>query len=71
MNRKPVSSSNIASVGYDNGTQTLEVEFHNGSVYQYRNVPSGIYQGLMGAPSHGEYFDAYVKKGGYSYTRIR
>ena len=71
MNRTPVSSSNIASIGYDSGTQTLEVEFHNGSVYQYRNVPSGIYQGLMSAPSHGEYFDAYVKKGGYSYTRIR
>lgn len=70
MTRTPVSSSNIASIGYDSRTQTLEVEFNNGSVYQYHGVPAGIYQGLMGAPSHGEYLDAYVKKGGYAYTRI-
>ena len=71
MHRTPVSSSNISSIGYDPGTQTLEVEFHNGSVYQYRGVPQGIYQGLMGAPSHGQYLDAYIKKGGYPFTRIR
>lgn len=71
MNRTPVSSSNIASIGYDSRTQTLEVEFHNGSVYQYHGVPSSIYQGLMGAPSHGSYLDAYIKKGGYAYTRVR
>lgn len=70
MTRTPVSSSNIASIGYDSRTRTLEVEFNNGSVYQYHGVPEGIYQGLMGAPSHGEYLDAYVKKGGYAYTRI-
>jgi hypothetical protein len=68
MNRTPVSSSNIASIGYDSRTHTLEVEFNNGSVYH--GVPADIYQGLMGAPSHGEYLDVYVKKGGYAYTRI-
>jgi len=39
MLRMSVSSSNISSVGYDPKTQTLEVEFHNGGVYQYFNVP--------------------------------
>ena len=71
MNRTPVTSSNIASIGYDSATQTLEVEFHNGSVYQYRGVPPSLYQSLMGASSHGQYLDAYIKKGGYTYTRIR
>lgn len=70
MDRVRVSSSNIASIGYDARTQTLEVEFHSGSVYQYHGVPPSLYQGLMGAPSHGEYLDAYIKKGGYAHTRI-
>ena len=30
MNREPVSSSNIASIGYDVSSETLEIEFHNG-----------------------------------------
>lgn len=71
MTRTPVSSSNISSIGYDPRTQTLEVEFHNGSVYQYHGVPTVIHQGLMAASSHGHFLDAYVKKGSYAYTRIR
>ena len=35
MERKKVSSSKIRTVGYDARTQTLEVEFNNGSVMQY------------------------------------
>jgi hypothetical protein len=70
MIRTPVSSSNISSIGYDPRSQTLEVEFHNGSVYQYSGVPAVIHQGLMDASSHGHFLDAYVKKGGYAYTRI-
>ena len=49
MNRIPVSSSNVAAVWYDPKTLTLEVEFHNGSVYQYFDVPQTIYDGLMNA----------------------
>jgi hypothetical protein len=71
MNRDQVSSSNLASVGYDAQTQTLEIEFLNGSIYQYFNVPEGIYSGLMSASSHGRYFDSYIKKGGFAYKRIR
>ncbi len=64
-----MSSSNLASVGYDPGSQILEVEFLNGSVYQYLGVPSYIYDGLMSAGSHGSYLDANVKKAGYAYRR--
>ena len=39
MNRKPVRSSNISSIGYDSESKTLEIEFHSGGVYQYFNVP--------------------------------
>jgi len=37
VKRIPVSSTNVASVGYEN--QVLVVEFLNGSVYQYFYVP--------------------------------
>jgi KTSC domain len=33
MERQPVSSSNLKSVGYDPRSRTLEIEFHNGGVY--------------------------------------
>lgn len=70
MNRTHVSSSNIASIGYDPGTQTLEVEFLDGSVYQYHNVSLSVYESLMSASSHGHYLDTYVKKRGYRYSKV-
>lgn len=70
MERQYVSSSNIASIGYDADNMVLEVEFLNGSIYQYYDVPQIIYDGLMAADSHGKYLAAYIKKGGYRYTRI-
>jgi len=70
MNRQPVSSSNLGSVGYDSSTNTLEIEFKNGGVYQYYGVPPTVYQGLMNATSHGKYFHAHIK-GVYRYTRIK
>ena len=60
MNRTIVRSSNIASVGYENGT--LEIAFVNGGVYQYLNVLEQIYQGLMTAASKGRYFYDHIKK---------
>lgn len=70
MKRMFVSSSNLASVGYDADQRVLEIEFLNHSVYQYYAVPESLYRGLMNASSHGSYFDSYIKRGGFSYRRI-
>ena len=70
MERTPVQSSSVSSVGYDQDSSTLEVEFLNGSVYQYFGVPESIFDGLMNAPSKGTFLDQFVKKAGYSYARI-
>lgn len=70
MERIPVQSSSVSSVGYDRDSSTLEIEFLNGSVYQYFGVPESIYNGLMNAPSKGKFLDQFVKKAGYSYARI-
>lgn len=59
MIRKPVRSSNLSSVGYENGT--LEVQFHSGGIYRYSGVPENVYRNLMSAASLGSYFAAFIK----------
>ena len=68
MNRTPVSSSSLASVGYEADSLTLEIEFRNGAVYQYFDVPESEWQALMQASSHGTYFNAHIRDN-YRYTR--
>ena len=60
MERKPVNSSNLISVGYDLKSKTLEIEFKNG-IYQYIGVPIGIYESLMKAQSKGKYFHRFIR----------
>jgi hypothetical protein len=69
MEREPVNSSNVASVGYDPQTMTLEVEFLDGAVYQYCDVPEDEYTGLLSADSVGGYLNNNIK-GRYRYARI-
>jgi len=61
MKRQNVTSSHISSIGYDDSNQTLEIEFNDGSIYQYYNVPEYLYDGLMGASSHGTYFHVNIR----------
>jgi uncharacterized protein DUF87/KTSC domain-containing protein len=68
MNREPVSSSNVASIGYDPQTMTLEVEFLSGAVYQYFDVPEDEYASLVGADTVGGYLNRNIK-GRYRYAR--
>lgn len=61
MERQPVTSSNLASVGYDPDSETLEVEFLSGRVYEYYNVPQFIYDRLLEAPSLGQFFNYEIR----------
>lgn len=69
MQRETVSSSNIASIGYEEDNETLEIEFLNGAVYQYFDVPKAIYEGLMAAGSHGSYLASNIK-GVYRFSKV-
>lgn len=75
MERIPVTSSQLVSIGYDPGTQTLEIEFKSfkagapTSVYQYTSVPVATWDGLRKAESHGKYFGQNIK-GKFAYTKI-
>lgn len=67
MIRQRVISTNVHSVGYSNGV--LEVQFLNGSIYQYYNVPFEIYRHLVSFTHPGTYLSRMVK-GRYMYQRI-
>ncbi|MCK4951277.1 MAG: KTSC domain-containing protein [Gammaproteobacteria bacterium] len=69
MERSPVESSNIKSIGYDNDRQTLELEFNNGAVYQYFNVAEDIYQSIASSASIGAYFAKNIK-GRYTHAAL-
>ncbi|MES9898547.1 MAG: KTSC domain-containing protein [Sedimenticola sp.] len=69
MERQSVSSSNIASIGYDEGSETLEVEFLNGGLYQYFDVPQNMYDAMMAADSHGRFLASDIK-GVYRYSKV-
>ncbi len=70
MNRIPVSSSNICSIGYDPQSATLKVEFTSAEIYQYFDVPEHLYNGLMGASSKGQFLNDYIKYN-YRYQKVR
>ena len=69
MQRIPVSSNNIAEIGYDAATRTLEILFRNGGLYQYFDVPAQEHQALMNASSQGQYLNAHIK-GTFRYARV-
>ena len=61
MRRVAVDSSSIATVGYAEPLRVLEVEFRNGGVYQYLQVPPDEYALLMAAPSKGRHVNQSIK----------
>ncbi len=69
MDRAPVSSSTIASVGYDELSKTLEIQFRSGAVYRYSDVPATTHRQFMDAPSKGRYFARNIRNI-YDYTRV-
>jgi len=69
VERTPVVSSHIASIGYSSQEQTLEVEFNDGAVYQYFGVPDVIYEEFLHASSHGRFFHNFIRDA-YPYSRM-
>jgi hypothetical protein len=59
--RQPVRSTAIAKIGYSKRRHILEIEFANGAVYRYLDVPIGIYRDLMSAESKARFYDSNIK----------
>lgn len=60
-------SSNISRFGYED--QTLRVEFKNGSLYDYFDIPERVFEEMRAAGSKGQFLAQNVK-GSYRYARV-
>ena len=69
MERVPVTSSSLRSIGYDSDSKLLEVEFRSFAVYLYRSVPDWAVERLMAARSLGRHFEAHIR-GRYPFERL-
>lgn len=61
-------SSNIARIAYDQANLVLKVEFKNGGIYDYFDVPDVVFEGMRNAPSKGQYLAQQIK-GNFRYAR--
>jgi KTSC domain-containing protein len=60
--RQPVESTAIAKIGYSKRRHILEIEFVNGAVYRYLDVPVTVYRDLMSSESKARFYDSNVKR---------
>src|ERR1700724_2686187 len=68
--RVPVQSSTIAAVGYSKRLHVLEVEFVNGAIYRYLDVPPDVYRDLLAAKSRARFYDQNIRAK-YRSVRVR
>lgn len=73
MTRQQIQSNHIQSIGHDPMSGLLEVEFMNGSVYQYGNVGVDIYNRIMSHPSAGTAFANIIRNNpkGHPFRKVR
>jgi hypothetical protein len=60
--REPVQSSAIAKVGFSKRRHVLEIEFINGAVYRYFDIPLSVHRNLMSAESKARFYDSNIRK---------
>ena len=61
INPVAMQSSSLTQVAYDPCRSILQVEFRDGTTYQYANVPVETYHDLLQADSKGAYFNRCVR----------
>lgn len=66
---QPVQSTMARAVGYDADRSLLQIEFQNGSVYQYEGVEDTTWEELQDTDSPGQFFNRQIK-GHYPSRRL-
>ena len=69
IERQPVVSSDIASIGYDETAETLEIEFKATGIYRYFSVPKTVAAELSATTSPGKFFLQHIK-GKYAWEKV-
>jgi adenylate kinase family enzyme/NTP pyrophosphatase (non-canonical NTP hydrolase) len=66
-----LKSSNIKAVGYNKENKSLDVAFHSGGNYTYKDVPKSLFDRIKRVKSPGKFFHKHIKRDNpYSYERI-
>lgn len=61
MDWTPLASSNLSAMRYDEQSRTLQIRFHSGRSYDFKDVPADVADGLKQADSAGKYFNSSIK----------
>jgi KTSC domain-containing protein len=69
MTMTAVESTTLATVAYDEALGVLQLEFRSRAVYRYFGVPATVHEGLLSAPSKGNYFNQVIR-GRFPYRLI-
>lgn len=56
-----IDSSSMSRVSYHHDQAILQIEFHDGSVYRYLDVPIHAYRELIRANSKGKHFNHRIR----------
>jgi hypothetical protein len=66
-----VASETVDQIGYDPAAAELHVRFRSGGrYYLYSNVPEGVHQEFLAAPSKGRFVHTRLKNGPYPCRRV-
>lgn len=69
IERVPVESSSLVSIGFAREAHVLEIEFRSGAIYRYLGVPQTVFEALKKAESKGRYFAQSIR-GKYEFQHI-
>jgi len=57
MERRALRGGKLKAAGYDERDKRLQIDFADGSVLVYKNVPGEVWRRLIAAPNPGSYFE--------------
>jgi hypothetical protein len=64
-----IKSSNLKSATFNTEDKSLLMEFNNGSIYEYENVPWEIFTKFRMSESQGSYFSKNISRT-YKYKKV-
>jgi hypothetical protein len=70
IHREPVDSTALATVGYSKKLHALEIEFRDGLIYRYEEVPFPTYRDLVAADSKARFYNKNIR-GKYHCLRVK
>ena len=67
-----IQSDNVRAAGYDADSLVMTVQFDNGALYEYHDVPADLWESFISAQPHPWSQVGYPRlvQGGVSYKRV-